>query len=346
MKTTAIGSFPKPDYLNLNDWFKTTTAKQDKVETNFQVDDDTLVSQAIHKVICIQKDIGIDVVTDGEVRRENYIHGFCRSITGIDFKNRQEKVLRNGAYACKCPTIVSELVSNCENSHCKTEWLFSNKIAKQYNKTLKYTLPGPLTISDTLTDKHYGNQQELCRALAKIIRQEVLQLYKAGCREIQIDEPVFARYPAIALDWGISLLDEIVADLPDAFITVHMCCGYPSHLDQTDYLKANYETMKDVVLRLDKSNVDAISIEDAHCHHDLSYLKDVTQKTIVLGVVAIAKSRVETVDEICARISHALQFIPKERLIIAPDCGLGFLPESILIDKLLSMMTAVHKIRL
>ena len=347
MKTTVIGSYPKPEYVKLPDWFGTSTCEhntqavtevikntdQNKLEDNF--------NKAIEEVIKEQVELNIDVITDGEIRRENYIYAFCRSIKNIDFNTLTERVLRNGAYTINCPTIVNKLEIKDEKKFFSHEWYKSNQIAKKYNTTLKFTLPGPMTICETLSNTYYKNDKDICTDLVPLLRREILYLKSIGCKEIQIDEPLFARQPKKALDWGISLLDNIIKDISNVFFTVHICCGYPHYLDHINYKKADKKSYDILAKRLDNSYIDAISIEDAHCHQDLSFIKKIKKKTIVFGVIAIATSKVESVTEITERINEVLKFITKDRLIIAPDCGLGFLPKSILLNKLQNMIKAV-----
>jgi len=345
MKTTVIGSYPKPGYVKIPDWFRTgmhytniitefiENADQNKLEGNF--------SEAIEEVIKEQVDLKIDIITDGEIRRENYIYSFCRSIKNIDFNMLIERKLRNDAYKTKCPTIVNKLEIKDKNKYFSHEWYKSNQIAKKYNATLKFTLPGPMTICETLSNIYYKDDKEICNDLVPLLRREILYLKSIGCKEIQIDEPLFARQPEKALTWGIDLLDCIIKDISDIFFTVHICCGYPSYLDQVNYKKADNNSYDIIAKSLDNSYIDAISIEDAHCHQDLSFIKKIKKKTIVFGVIAIAKSKVESVTEITERINEILKFINKDRLIIAPDCGLGFLPKSILYNKLKNMVEAV-----
>ena len=363
MKTTVIGSYPKPPYLKIPDWFSSSDIKdindinEDKdketsltcqtnelIKKENQEQLEPIILRAIEDVIKEQTDIGIDIITDGEIRRENYIYSFCRSLTGIDFENLTENIMRNGAYKINCPTVVSELSYQPE-LYQSDEWLISNKIAEKHGKILKYTLPGPMTICDSISDIYYNNDKQLCKDLAKLIRREILHLKEIGCRYIQIDEPLFARKSEIALEWGIDLLDMIVKDISDIHFTVHICCGYPMYLDQTDYKKAPNCSYSRLAERLDRSKLDAISIEDKHCHLDLTFLEMIKNKTIVFGVIAIAKSKIETVDEIKKRISEVLEYIDKDRLIIAPDCGLGYLPHDILYQKLNNMVEAVKSFR-
>ena len=347
MKTTVIGSYPKPDYVKIPDWFKiSSTIDHTHLVTDYLKNEDQIkleenFNKAIEEVIKEQVDLKIDVITDGEIRRENYIYAFCRSIKNIDFHILTEKELRNKTYKIKCPTIVNKIEIKDKNEYFSHEWYKSNQIAKKYNATLKFTLPGPMTICDTLSNTYYKDDKEICNDLVPLLRREILYLKSIGCKEIQIDEPVFARQPEKALAWGIDLLNCIIKDISNVFFSVHICCGYPNYLDQMNYNKADNNSYNMIAESLDNSYINAISIEDAHCHQDLSFIKKIKKKTIIFGVIAIAKSKVETITEITERINEILKFINKERLIIAPDCGLGFLPKPILYNKLQNMVKAV-----
>ena len=164
MKTTMIGSYPKPEYVKIPDWFRIDeystdlvteiikNADQNELEKNF--------NKAIEEVIKEQVDLKIDVITDGEIRRENYIYAFCRSIKNIDFNILIERKLRNEAYKIKCPTIVNKLEIKDINKYFSHEWYKSNQIAKKYNATLKFTLPGPMTICESLSNIYYKDDKE------------------------------------------------------------------------------------------------------------------------------------------------------------------------------------------
>ena len=197
-----------------------------------------------------------------------------------------------------------------------------------------------MTICDSISNTYYTDEKLLCFDLSQLIRREILYLKSIGCKNIQIDEPLFARKPENALNWGIDMLNNIIDNIDDIFFTVHICCGYPEYLDQKNYKKANIFTYNILADKLDKSKVTAISIEDAHCNLDLSFLKKIKRKNIVLGTINIANSKIETVDQIKSRIKEALKYIEKDRLIIAPDCGLGYLPRDILQKKLRNMVEA------
>ena len=345
MKTTVIGSYPKPSYLKIPNWFQSkithgTDEYNDFISKNNKKELDNFLIKATEEILLEQKQLGIDIVTDGEVGRENYIYSFCRHLKGIDFNNLTPKKMRNGAYTIKCPTIVSKL-DYINGIYQSDEWVKSNQIAIKNNQILKFTIPGPMTICDSLSNNYYKSNKEICEDLVPLIRREILYLKKKGCKNIQIDEPLFARNPEIALDWGIDLLNLIVKDIQDIYFTVHICCGYPNYLDQKDYEKAQVKSYNILSKKLDQSLIDGISIEDGHCHLDLKFLENIKNKDIILGVIAIAKSDIETVESIRERIETALKYIEKKRLIISPDCGLGYLSKELIFKKINNMVSAV-----
>ncbi|MGI9332055.1 MAG: cobalamin-independent methionine synthase II family protein, partial [Gammaproteobacteria bacterium] len=179
------------------------------------------------------------------------------------------------------------------------------------------------------------------QALARALNAEVRDLAVAGCRYIQVDEPVFARKPELALDYGIENLERVFHGIPDYVQrVVHMCCGYPNALDVTNYLKADPQAYFQIADAMDEAAVDAVSIEDAHRHNDLKLLEHYKSTTVLLGVIAIARSQVEAVDEIKGRLEQALNHIDRHRLVAAPDCGLGMLGRELACKKLTQLCTA------
>ena len=173
-----------------------------------------------------------------------------------------------------------------------------------------------------------------------------LGLAPAGCTQIQIDEPVFARRVGEALDYGFSQLERCFEGLPNTVTrNVHMCCGYPERLDIPDYPKAPKECYFELAEAIEDSCIDAISIEDAHRQNDLALLTPFKTTKVILGVVCVARSRIETVDEIQDRLFEALKYIDSERLIAAPDCGLGLLGQELALAKLKNLCLTDDEIK-
>ena len=346
MLTTVIGAFPKPEYLKITDWFNaqggTDTAHPTKYYTQevnqMGEEAEKLFVQAAGEVIKDQIDCGLDIVTDGEVRRENYIHYHCRHIEGVDFNTLTEKVARTGNYKCWLPTIVSKV--KAQDSFLVHDWETSQKIS---SKPVKITLPGPMTIADTIANTYYTSQDKMGFDLAEVINIEIKRLQKAGCKYIQVDEPLFARKPQNALDYGIDNLAKCFDGLDNSEVEkiTHICCGYPDRLDAVDYPKAPLNSYHQIASKLDQSIINTVSLEDAHRYNDLSLLENFTKTKIIFGLVKIASSEEETVDEIQSRVQDALKYIKAEQLIAAPDCGLGHLPRDLAMNKLKKMVEAV-----
>ena len=346
--TTTIGAFPKPEYVPVRDWFDSAKEKggMNTSETTYQYSKDIeknkdahegLFIRAAQEVLEIQIRAGISIPTDGEVRRENYIHYHCRHLGGFDFNNLEHRVLRDGAYETDLPAIRGPILHSGKN-YSAHDYIASQGVS---SRPVKFTLPGPLTIMDTTADCFYNDRPKLNTALAKTINKEVLALVEAGCKHIQIDEPLFARSVKDALDFGMEGLERCFYGVPKSVTRiVHMCCGYPDHLDDTDYKKADPSSYYQLSKAIDQAAFDQISIEDKHCCNNLELLEKFENKTVIFGSLAIASSALETVEEVAERLTSALNHIDRDRLIVAPDCGLGLLPAQLAEDKLRVMCEA------
>ncbi|MBT8416131.1 MAG: hypothetical protein KJO42_01700, partial [Silicimonas sp.] len=286
LTTTCIGAYPKPDYVPITDWFQ---VGHDAKDYNVRVlrkwrDGQTdaardLLDKATAEVVADQIACGIDVPTDGEVRRENYVHYQCRHFDGFDFEGLTKRVLRNGAYVSELPTIRGPVRPRGESVLVR-DWQVAEAAA---GRPVKMTLPGPMTISDTTADAYYNDAERQAEDLAAALNAEVLALAEAGCRHIQIDEPIFARKPDAALAYGIRTLARCFADVPeDVTRVVHMCCGYPNRLDDEVYPKADPESYVQIARAVD-GVVDQISIEDAHRHNPDRLFPLFERSTLIVG---------------------------------------------------------------
>jgi 5-methyltetrahydropteroyltriglutamate--homocysteine methyltransferase len=210
-------------------------------------------------------------------------------------------------------------------------------------KPVKITLPGPLTIIDSTYNSFYEDERKLAADLAIAINIEVRKLAESGCLWIQIDEPIFAREPDKTLAFGIENIERCFYGIQAKVNrTIHICCGYPDRIDSDQYKKAPSQNYFRLAKALDEAALDVISIEDAHRPNDLSLLEQYKHQTIILGVIGIARSRIESVAEIVSRLRKALDHIDKERLVAAPDCGLGMLSRQIVKAKLANMVKAAQ----
>lgn len=357
LKTTVIGSYPKPGYFDAPFWVQEGQRVRSYVIDEYKdiIDNEgkredggnglrEKVHRATKEVIQKQLDLGIDVITNGEIGRENYIYTFCRKIQGFDFDNKVWIDIRNGASRMEGVEAKRPVRPGQGEPFLVQEWNIFRDITLPPGKRIKVTAPGPVTISDsTSKGSVYSTREEFCADLAKCINHEILSLVNAGCSHIQIDEPVLVRFPEFALNHGIKYLKQCFDGVPDYVTkTVHICCGYPHHLDQIDYQKADQDAYFKLASALDQAGFDEISIEDAHRRNDPKLFGHFKKTKIVLGVIDIASSRIESVEEIKEHISEVMEYIPKDRLVIAPDCGLIFLNDELITKKIGNMVEAAR----
>lgn len=345
--TTTIGAYPKPDYIPIPDWFRQeNTVAHDPTKALDDCRDcegeeaEALIDRGVREVVEEQTSLGIDVLTDGEVRRENYIHYHCRRLGGIRFDRLTPKSMRSGEWRVSVPTITGRVEAG--DPFLSVDW---RKAQSFTANTVKMTVPGPMTIMDSTYDDYYGDEKKLARDLADALNVEIRRLADSGCRFIQVDEPVFARKPDQALAYGVANLARCFFGVPPGVTrAVHICCGYPDRLDSRDYQKAPPESYFQLAPALDQVEIDAVSLEDAHRPNDLSLFDLFEQTTVILGVVGIARSRIETTEEIESRLRQVAAHVPADRLMAAPDCGLGLLPRELIRQKLGNMVRAARNI--
>jgi len=343
MLTALVGSFPKPDTLSLPGFvskspdptaaFSAWLGRAD-VEAEYRRVDEQIAALAKR-----QSDAGLTVVTDGELRREHFVYYVYREASGIDFANRRNiEIPRYGTLTRSVPMIVAppEGVSS--------SLIRDFRVARAAHPgRVKMSLPGPFTSTWFIGDARDVPRERTAEALASVIRQNVEALVAAGCEDIQIDEPMFAKEPDQARAFGIPLLNRVLGDLPPRVTRwLHICCGYPKAVDEEDPAKAPPGCYEALAPSLEPAVVDIVSIEDAHRHNNLRLLDMLAPKRVMLGVIDIGRSRVESVAEVRARIAAALAVAPAERLVIGSDCGLTLLPEDIAWDKVRVLVEAVR----
>ena len=348
LTTTCIGAWPKPPYVTLPDWFggpagpdtADPTARWSEALAALGDEAETLIERGVAEAVRDQTEAGIDVPTDGEIPRENYVHYHCRHLAGFDFDAVVEKDVRGGNYRARLPAIVGPIT--VRETFLARDWARAQRFT---DRPVKITMPGPMTVADTNVDRFYDDPRALGAAIADALNVEVRALAEAGCRHVQIDEPLFARRPDDALAFGFEHLERAFHGCPDGVVrTVHMCCGYPDRLDRDDYPKADPGAYARLVDAIEASSIDAVSFEDAHRPADLAILERLPTTRVILGVVAIAKSCVESVEEIESRLRAALGHIDADRLIAAPDCGLGLLGRDLAVGKLRNLAAAAARV--
>jgi 5-methyltetrahydropteroyltriglutamate--homocysteine methyltransferase len=345
--TAIVGSYPKPDHL----FPRTGRELLDEMGLTFyeleqQIGEEAFSARLERAALMAVKDqnaAGIDFITDGEERRGHYVLYVLRKLTGIDFENLLETPIREGKYVRHLPVVIDKITYRAPIVVDDFE------ITVQHARgTVKIGLPGPSTVVDSVADAHYqGDKEQMAMDYACAIRREIENLIKAGCRAIQFDDPVLLRYPERAKRWGLRALQQCFEGLEDqATFFVHICRGYPDKPLERKGIeykaKANY--YKDILKWLSKSTIDVVSIEGAQSNLDLSVLPEIGSKIVMLGVLDVGSNAVESVGSLVARGKEALRFLPKEQVILAPDCGMLQLSHTAAKQKLANLGRAAREL--
>lgn len=324
--TTIAGSLPKPPWL----------AEPERIFPNWRLEGADLREaqrDATRIAIAEQRRAGIDAVTDGEQSRKHFVHGFAERLSGVDPMKRQKRGIRDGRYDAICPTVTGE-VRRTEPIHVE-EMRFARTLT---DGPLKITIPGPMTLVDTVVDEAYGSRQELARAFARAIREEIADLIAAGVDIVQLDEPAFnVFFDEVAL-WGIEALDYALSTAT-CTRAVHVCYGYgiPANVAWKANLGERWDQYAHVLPLLAQSSVDQISIEFAGSHVPPDVLALAGDKTIAVGVIDVASERVETPDEVRATIETARRYLPDERIVCSTNCGMAPMQREVAYAKLRSL---------
>jgi 5-methyltetrahydropteroyltriglutamate--homocysteine methyltransferase len=348
MLTTTIGAYPKPETVPIRDWFQKEggtdtpepTAGYAETLRQYGARLEAILDRATIEVVREQVELGIDIPTDGEIRREDFIHYHCRHLHGIGFDALTERQARDH-HEFVLPTVIGPIEAG--PPFLVRDWQVAQSATR---RPVKITVPGPLTIGEHLADDYYREDPRTRgAALADALNVEIRRLAEAGCPVIQIDEPAFARRVEAALAFGAEHLERCFHRVsPTTERVVHICCGYPDRLDAEDYPKAPNAAYFELAGVLDEIAIDAVSIEDAHRRNDLGLLERFARKKVILGVIAIASSRIEDVEEVRDRLRAAQGHIDAHRLLAAPDCGLGLLGRALARAKLEVLAAAAHSL--
>ena len=345
--TAIVGSYPKPRYIykqNGRSLLDSFGFSFDRLQKELgQAEFARLLDKAALEAIKDQNRAGIDIVTDGEERRGHYVLHIVNKLEGIDACNRKPITMRAGTAQQEAPRVIDKI--RHKKPMVLDEFLFTKKHARG---VAKIGLPGPSTVADCVADEYYrGDRKQLAFDYADAIHHEVAALITAGCRIIQFDDPVLLRYPAAAQAWGLQALERCFAGLEDqATFVVHICRGYPNKPLERKGIsyKANQDYYSDILTWLSESKLDVVSIEGAASKLDVSILSAIGKKTVMLGVVDVGENEVETVESLVAHANEALRYLPKEQLILAPDCGMIELTHASARKKLTNLSLAAYQV--
>jgi 5-methyltetrahydropteroyltriglutamate--homocysteine methyltransferase len=321
--TTIAGSLPKPAWLAAPNrlW---APWRLEGGELDQAKDDATLLA------LKLQEDAGIDIVADGEQARQHFVHGFLEAVEGIDFDRRVELGIRNNRYKAMCPTVVGPLRLK-SRVHAREARLARAHTTRQ----LKFTLPGPMTIVDTIADAHYGDRVAMAMAFAALLNEEARGLAADGVDVIQFDEPAFNVYMDEAAGWGIEALHRAIEGVA-ATSVVHICYGYgiPANIEWKATLGTEWRQYEKFFPALAKSRIGQVSLECINSHVPMSVLKLLDGKDVLIGVIDVATDAIETPEEVAAVIARAADYVPKENIIACTNCGMAPMHRDVAMRKL------------
>jgi 5-methyltetrahydropteroyltriglutamate--homocysteine methyltransferase len=321
--TTIAGSLPKPDWL----------ADPERLWPSWHLAGDALrVAQqdATRIALFEQQRAGIDVVTDGEQSRRHFVHGFAGALAGVDTGKIARRGIRGDRYEADCPTIAGPV--RRERSVHVDEMRFAREATRH---TLKITIPGPMTIVDTLNDDHYGSRAKAAFAFARAIREEIAELVALGVDVVQIDEPAFNVYFDEVEAWGIEALDAALEGA-GCETAIHVCYGYgvPANIAWKHSLGDAWDQYALLFPLLAKSRVDTVSMEFAGSNVPPRVLGLLGNKTVALGVIDVASNAIETPEQVRDTIEIARRYLPAERIQCSTNCGMAPMPRDVAYAKL------------
>jgi 5-methyltetrahydropteroyltriglutamate--homocysteine methyltransferase len=337
LETTIAGSLPKPGWLaETNKLWPAWRASG--AELGRAKRDATLLW------LKEQEDAGVDIVSDGEQSRQHFVHGFLEFVEGIDFEHKVKMGIRDNRYEAMCPVVVGPLRLKGRAHQAEA------RLMREHAKgRIKITMPGAMTIVDTIADRHYGDRVKLAMAFAELLNQEARALEKDGVDVIQIDEPAFNVYMDDVKKWGIEALHRTIAGLR-CTTCVHICYGYgiKANLDWKETLGGEWRQYEEIFPALAKSEVKQVSLECIHSRVPVELLKLLKGKDVLVGVIDVASDKVETPKEVCSVIEKALRYVPARHLFPCTNCGMAPMDREIAIAKLkaLAAGTALAKKKL
>ncbi len=311
-RTAIAGSLPKPSWL----------AETHKLWPQWRAQGEELAQAKLDATrlwIKAQEDAGLDVIGDGEQSRQHFVHGFLEQVEGIDFDHKVEMGIRADRYKAMVPQVVAPLRLKGRVHQAEAQFLRAHT-----RRQIKFTLPGPMTIVDTVADRFYGDRIQMAMAFAELLNQEARALQADGVDIVQFDEPAFNVYMAEAADWGVRALERAAQGLT-CKTAVHICYGYgiQANIDWKKGLGHEWRQYEAVFPALAASSIDQVSLECIHSHVPPELMALLEGKEVMVGVIDVASDTVETPQEVAQTIEQALQFVPRHRLIACTNCGMA-----------------------
>ncbi len=333
LPTSTAGSLPKPSWL----------AEPEKLWSPWKLQDEGLIEgkqDALRLSLQEQQHSGIDIVSDGEQTRQHFVTTFIEHLSGVDFEKRETVRIRN-RYDASVPTVVGAV------SRPRPVFVEDAKfLRRQTTQPIKWALPGPMTMIDTLYDAHYKSREKLAWEFAKILNEEAKELEAAGVDIIQFDEPAFNVFFDEVNDWGVAALERTIEGLK-CETAVHICYGYgiKANTDWKQTLGSEWRQYEESFPKLKASNLDIISLECHNSHVPIDLIELVRGKKVMVGAIDVASSTVETADEVASTLRKALQFVDADKLYPSTNCGMAPLARDVARGKLRALSAGARIVR-
>jgi 5-methyltetrahydropteroyltriglutamate--homocysteine methyltransferase len=336
LPTSLVGSYPQPDWLIDRDRLAGRFPPRVRARELWRVAPEFLEQaqrDATLLAIRAQEDAGLDIITDGEICRESYSNRFATALEGVDIDNPGTALDRSGH-----PNPVPRVVGPIRRKH-PVEVADLQFLRAHTTRTVKITVPGPFTMSQQAQDDYYGSREAMAFGYAEAVNEEVQDLFAAGADIVQLDEPYLQARPAEAAQYGVKVINRALDGVTGLGTTaVHVCFGYAAIIHDRP---AGYSFLPELAA----CDADQISIETAQSGLDCSVLTALGGKTIILGVLDLNDPTVETPEVVVERVRRALPYVPASRLVLAPDCGMKYIPRETAFGKLTAMSAAAVRLR-
>jgi 5-methyltetrahydropteroyltriglutamate--homocysteine methyltransferase len=324
--STVAGSLPKPSWL----------AEPNKLWPQWRQQGDELAAAKLDATLLAikwQEDTGIDIVCDGEMSRQHFVHGFLEYVDGIDFAHKVEMGIRADRYKAMVPVVRGELALKGRVHEPEARYARAHTKRK-----LKITLPGPMTISDTIADAHYGDKIKMAMAFADLLNKEARALENDGVDVIQFDEPAFNVFMGEVAGWGIEALHHAIDGLK-CTTAVHICYGYgiKANIDWKNSLGNEWRQYEEIFPALSKSRIGQVSVECINSHVPLKLLSLLEGKDVLIGVIDVATDEVETPQRVAQVIGEVMKFVPKDKIVACTNCGMAPMRRDIAEAKLMAL---------
>lgn len=333
LPTSTAGSLPKPSWL----------AQPETLWSSWNLEDEELTDgqhDALRVSLQEQQQAGIDIVSDGEQTRQHFVTTFIEHLSGVDFDNRKTIKIRN-RYDASVPTVIGPV------SRQKPVFVEDAKFLRQQTKLpIKWALPGPMTMIDTLYDDHYKSREKLAWEFAKILNQEAKELEAVGVDIIQFDEPAFNVFFDEVNNWGIAALERAIVGLK-CETAVHICYGYgiKANTDWKKTLGSEWRQYEEAFPKLQQSNIDIISLECHNSHVPIELLELVRGKKVMVGAIDVATNTIETPEEVAETLRKALKYVDADKLYPCTNCGMAPLSREVARAKLNALSAGAEIIR-